>query len=578
MLRIDTPDLPAAVQRRQFWLFMLFALVLLGIGIGLRDPWPSDEPRFALTAKQMVESGDWLFPHRGRELYSDKPPVMFWLQASAYEVVRNWRIAFLLPSLLAGLLTLGLTYDLGRRLWNHRAGLYAGIAVLFAFQFMYQVKRAQIDPIIMGWITLANWGLLLHFLRGPNWRAYWLGCFAAGVGVITKGVGILALLMFVPYLFARMRGWEGVTRTSNSTLRWLGGALAFLAPILAWGLSVLLVAKARGGPEYQAYVDDLFLRQTAGRYAKSWDHPQPFWYYLPILLFNWFPLSLAYLGAVPRWWKDLKLGEARVMLPLVWGVLTILFFSIPTGKRDVYLMPTLPMIALAMSPYLVEIAHARWLRNTAFAIALCVGLAVVGAGIWAALGHSARFEEMLQRRELEDLDHAVWGMFLTIGVAFVAAAAWFRPRRGVHALLAGIAALWIVWSVWAHPLLNDSSSAAGVMRRAREMAGPDTEIGLVAWKEQNLLMASGPVREFGFKLGWNRQYEEAVRWLAEAPEKRRIFILDEAMGDCVDQSKATRVGRANRREWWMLGIEAVVPNCVPVTRKDEDAVKNGADP
>lgn len=574
MSRIDPQDVPFARQRREFWLFMLLALVLLGAGIGLRDPWPSDEPRFALAAKQMVETGDWLFPHRGHELYSDKPPAMFWLQASAYEVVRNWRIAFLLPSLLAGLLTLGLTYDLGRKLWNHRAGLYAAIAVLFAFQFMYQVKRAQIDPLIMGWITLANWGLLLHFLRGPNWRAYWLGCFAAGVGVITKGVGVLALLMFMPYLFARLRGWEGVTRTSNSALRWLGGAFAFLLPVLAWGVSVLLVAKARGGAEYQAYVNDLFFRQTAGRYTKSWDHPQPVWYYVPIVLFNWFPLSLAYIGAVPRWWRDLKLGEARVMLPLAWALLTIVFFSIPTGKRDVYLMPTLPMIALAMAPYLVEIANARWARTTAFAIALCAGVAVLGAGLWAALGHSARFEDMLQRRELEDLDHAVWGMFVAIGAAFVVAAAWFRPRRGVHALLAGIAALWLVWSLWAYPLLNDSSSAAGVMRRARELAGPDTEIGLVAWKEQNLLMATGPVREFGFVAGWNRQYEDAVRWLAEAPDKRRLFVLDEAMGDCVDQSKATRVGRANRREWWMVGLDAVVPNCTPVTRKDEDAVKN----
>ena len=55
----------------------------------------------------------------------------------------------------------------------------------------------QIDPLIMAWITLANWGLLLHLLKGPNWRAYWLGCFAAGLGVITKGVGVLALLLLL---------------------------------------------------------------------------------------------------------------------------------------------------------------------------------------------------------------------------------------------------------------------------------------------------------------------------------------------------------------------------------------------
>ena len=142
--------------RRELWLFLLLAAVLLAAGIGLRDPWPSDEPRFTLVAKQMVESGDWLFPHRGRELYSDKPPLLMWMEAASFEVVRNWRIAFLLPSLLAALATLGLTYDMGRRLWNHRAGLYAGIAVLFAFQFMYQMKRAQIDPLVTGWITLAD--------------------------------------------------------------------------------------------------------------------------------------------------------------------------------------------------------------------------------------------------------------------------------------------------------------------------------------------------------------------------------------------------------------------------------------
>ena len=140
-----------AADRRHFWLFMLFALLFLGAGIGLRDPWPSDEPRYALAAQQMVESGDWLFPHRGSELYADKPPMLMWMQAATFEVVRNWRVAFLLPSLLAGLMTLALTYDLGRRLWDPRVGLLAAGALLSVFQFVYQVKRAQIDPLIMGW-------------------------------------------------------------------------------------------------------------------------------------------------------------------------------------------------------------------------------------------------------------------------------------------------------------------------------------------------------------------------------------------------------------------------------------------
>ncbi|MBU6478785.1 MAG: dolichyl-phosphate-mannose--protein mannosyltransferase, partial [Xanthomonadaceae bacterium] len=52
-------------KRVQLWLLLAFALLLLGLGIGLRDPWPSDEPRFALVAREMLSSGQWLFPHRG---------------------------------------------------------------------------------------------------------------------------------------------------------------------------------------------------------------------------------------------------------------------------------------------------------------------------------------------------------------------------------------------------------------------------------------------------------------------------------------------------------------------------------
>lgn len=569
------PD--ASRERYAFWLFMLFALVLLGAGIGLRDPWPSDEPRYALAAQQMVESGDWLFPHRGHELYSDKPPMLFWMQAASYEIVHNWRIAFLLPSLLAGLLTLGLTWDLGRRLWNPRAGMYGAIAVLFAFEFMYQTKRAQIDPLVMGFITLGNWGLLLHFLRGPNWRAFWLGCFAAGLGVISKGVGVLTLLMFLPYLFARGRGWFDVTTTSHATWRWLAGALAFLAPIAVWAGAVLAVAHARGTAEYAAYVNDIFFHQTAGRYGGSWSHPQPVWYYIPILLFNFFPLSLGYAGVLPCWWRDLKARNARVMLPLAWSLIVIVFFSIPSGKRDVYLMPVLPMLALAMAPHLVEITNARWLRTTALAFGLGAGIALVALGTLALSGHAPAADHLLRQRDLEDDARLVWMMLIATGVAFIVAAAWFGVRRGVHALLAGLASLWLIWSFWAYPILNDSSSAAGVMRRARELAGPQATIGMVAWKEQNLLMADGPVREFGFQLAWVKQYADAVRWQAEAPAQRPIFILEQAMGQCVDKSKAIHVGHANRREWWLFRADAVVTGCVPVVEQGGDAGE-GAEP
>ena len=560
-------------ERFELWLFLAFALFILALGLGLRDPWPSDEPRFALVARQMLESGQWLFPHRGIELYADKPPLFMWLQACADWLTHGWRGWFLLPSLLSGIGTLALVYDLGRRLWSHRAGLYAAIALLFAFQFMYQMKRAQIDPLVTFWITLANWGLLLHFLRGPNWRAYALGCFAAGLGVITKGVGFLALLMFVPYAWASWRTPERVATPGWHNPRWLWAIPAFLLPILTWGIPMLAVAYGRGTPEYIAYVNNLLFHQTAGRVTGSWSHPQPPWYFIAIILFDWFPLSLLYFGAVPRWWKALRAGETRVMLPLVWAVLVVLFFSLQTGKRDVYIMPVAPMVALALAPYIADMLRTRWLHRSAFGVGLVGGLVILVAGALALHGQNiAGFNEHVVARGLEAERNALCWMVITIGAVLAVAAPAFRPRRGVVGLLAGLTGLWMIWSLWAYPLLNDSSSAAGIMREARAFVGPEAEIGLVGPREENLFMAVGPTREFGMTRPLAEQFAAATAWQAKDPAQRWIFSLGDAMGDCVRLDDAHKVGHSNRRQWWLFQSGAVITGCTP---KPADAESSG---
>ncbi|HIE5098037.1 TPA: ArnT family glycosyltransferase, partial [Stenotrophomonas maltophilia] len=277
---------------RQTWLLVVMALLVLGAGLGLRDPWPSDEPRFALVARQMVDSGYWLFPHRGTELYSDKPPMLMWWQATLYGVVGHWPVAFLLPSLLAALGTLWCVVDLGRRLWTRQVGLYAGWTLLFALQFTFQAKKAQIDPLLVLFITLANYGLLRHLLLGPAWRWWWLGWFFAGIGVITKGVGMLALLMIVPAAIASALHWPRVSLHARDGRFWLA-PLAFVLALSLWLAPMLLAALGTGSDEYRAYINDILFRQTARRYTHSWDHHQPWWYFLGVMPAMWIPGFLA---------------------------------------------------------------------------------------------------------------------------------------------------------------------------------------------------------------------------------------------------------------------------------------------
>src|SRR5829696_8455084 len=105
---------PRDVAWDLLWLVGL-ALLMMGAGFGLRDPWPADEPRFALVAQDMLRSGDWFIPRVGGDLYGDKPPVFFWLLAASMAITGSVRLGFLLPSLLAGIGSLVLVYDLLRR-------------------------------------------------------------------------------------------------------------------------------------------------------------------------------------------------------------------------------------------------------------------------------------------------------------------------------------------------------------------------------------------------------------------------------------------------------------------------------
>lgn len=550
-------------QSRELWLLACVALLVIGTGIGLRAPWPADEPRFVLVAQQMWTSGDWWFPHRGQELYSDKPPLFFWLLGASYALVRDWTVAFLLPSLLAALGTLWLTYDLGKRLWGHRAGLWAAAAVLCAFQFVYQAKRAQIDPTVVFFITLGFYGLGRHLLLGPHWRWFWAGCFAAGLGVISKGVGFLALLALLPYAWMRWRGWAGLSMPApRGAGRWLLGAAAFLAAIGLWLGPMLWMALAGGDPAHRAYVDDLLFRQTATRYAEPWHHSQPPWYFVRVVAVSWLPFSLLLPWLFKPWREAWRARDARVWWPLATCVLVVLFFSLSSGKRDMYILPALPMLALAAAPFLPEMLERRGVRRALFALSLGLGLGLLAAGVTALVAEPG-FELKLEAgRGMGGGQDGLWWALAAMGSAITAAALWLQPRRAVALTAIMIAVLWCGWGLAIAPQLDGESSSRDLMREVRALVGPDVEVGLVAWREQNLLQARGPTVEFGFRRTPVQQWNAAVAWASQAPQARRLFVREvPELADCLQRARAQPVGTANRRTWRLVSTPDIPGDC-----------------
>jgi hypothetical protein len=116
--------------------------------------------------------------------------------------------------------------------------------------------------------------------------------------------------------------------------------------------------------------------------------------------------------------------------------------------------------------------------------------------------------------------------------------------------------IWVLYGLVAYPLLNDSSSARGLMLQAGQHMPADAELGLVAWKEQNLLMADRPAATFGFSAPWPLQMQRAIAWQRQAPQRRWLMVQDVALPACVRRDRATPIGLANRRAWWLLPAAA----------------------
>ncbi|MDW8479711.1 MAG: glycosyltransferase family 39 protein [Xanthomonadales bacterium] len=540
-----TAATPAAV------LAWLLAALALAAGIGLREPWPPDEPRFVLAARHMAESGDWLIPRRGDEIYAHKPPPFMWLLALAHRLTGEWRIAFLLPSWLAALGTLALAADLARRLWGRRAAAWAAGALFASLQFGLQAKRAQIDMVLVFLTTLGLWALARALLRAEGRRLALLGGMASGLGTVTKGVGFLPLLAFLPARLARHRP-PLAPLLAAAFAGLLLGASVWLAPLA-------LRALLDPGPEIAAYLEEILLRQTAERYFDPWHHHQPAWYFLQVIATLWLPGALLLPWLLPAWWRRLRRREPRTLLLVGWAGLVLLFFSLSPGKREVYILPALPALCVAAAPMLPVLLRRSWPRRLllGYLLLLPLGMLAVASALGSEGKLSARLlaERGLAPGELEALAR---GLLLS---ALALAASLGALARGLPAaVFIATVTLWSAYGLLLVPPLDRSSSARGLMAETAARLGPGRELGLVGWREQHLLQLPVPATTFGFERPLGEQLADAEAWLRAAPARRALFALEALLPDCA-RLAATPLGRANRRAYRLLPGEALAADC-----------------
>jgi 4-amino-4-deoxy-L-arabinose transferase-like glycosyltransferase len=530
------------------WLGLAFVLII-GTGFGIRDPWPADEPRFAAVARDMVLTGQWLLPHVGGDLYQDKPPFFFWLLALCYALTGSIKASLMIPSMLAAAGVTFLIYNFGRRLVSREAGVASAILVVSTLQFVQTMRGAQIDPTLCFLTTLSLYALLRHLLLGPAWHWYAIGGFVAGLGVITKGVGFLPVLIVIPFLMLRRFDWKRLAPVDagKGGWRWWLAPLAMVVGISVWFVPMLVAVAMSGAPEYIAYRDEILFKQTVGRYATAWHHVKGWSYFIVnVIPALWLPWSLLLIWLVPGFRRAWQERDARIWLPLSWVLLVILFFSASPGKRGTYVLPALPALAMASLPLIRDVIAKKSVRIVSIATAALFWLAGIAAMV------------VTSHKAIPYATTPLLVTYLAISTVCIGFALWRAP---VAAFPAGLAALAIWFSFFVAPLMNGERSGRDFTRAMLAQVKPEETLGLVAYKEQFLLYLDRPTVNFGHRrwLEGPQEAYDASAWLAAAPN-RVLLVPDDTLEPCFT-ANLEAIGRSSRDHWHLVRAPAA-PACV----------------
>lgn len=338
---------PAALTPRDLGLasvWMLLGLLLYGPGIGLRDLWDPDEPRYAEVAREMCVDGHWLVPHANGRVYGDKPPLFFWTIAGISRLtgrVDAWTARA--PSVLCGSLLLSVTWMFGVRRFGRRAAFIATTVLATSALYVALATRANIDQMHALFTASA---IFLWFEATERERVSTGGTLAAwmlaGLALMTKGVGILLVLLTAIAVLVDSGRWR------NRRTLFLN--VAGLALALGMAASWFLPARAMAGGDYGL---EILWRQTWVRATQPPSHQRPFYYFLlnfPVDALPWTFFLPGMLLRLRREWRGPRSPLYRFLAG--WFVLGLLFFSASASKRQIYLLPLFPAWALATGAWL----------------------------------------------------------------------------------------------------------------------------------------------------------------------------------------------------------------------------------
>jgi 4-amino-4-deoxy-L-arabinose transferase-like glycosyltransferase len=477
--------MPRVIRHDSRWRLAIFALALLQFCLLLdqRDITTAHEGRVAATAAEMLQRNEWLIPHVNNQPRLQKPPLAYWLTASAWSIAGTREVWLArLPAAMCGAIATLLVIDLARRTLGRNAALIAGLVWLSTWFVVDEYRKAMADPYLAFFTLLSVWSwVVAHPTRGqgaaPSRVLLLVSYLSLALGMLAKGPLILlhVPLALIPcHLVYRICPRHLFTH--------LLGIAIFLALSAAWPAYIL-----RHLPNAAA----IWRHELSASSATSGAKSGPLWHYFAALATTSAPWTIfAAVGALMVIFARRR-RERRALWPLIWLIATVIVFTFVPMKKDVYLLPAMPAMTLLISAAAASaIRSPRFTTNRTRDRWLLIGhaiAAIVALGVMLYLVMNLEFLEIEPPAPLLAGAAVVLFMLLAFGKLF--------PRiislRTVVITAIGFALCVHAAMGWIRPERDNRRSNAGFARGVIETAGDEPLVVIGGGLREDVLFYLG---------------------------------------------------------------------------------------
>ncbi len=411
-------------------------------GRGLNEP---DEGRYASIAREMAVDGDWLIPHLNGIPHFQKPPIIYWATAVSFRCFGFNETAARLPSTLAALGILALTYLIARRLFGAATGVGAVFVLAALVEFFALARMLTPDMVMSFWITSAIFCLVKHRMDGGRlWG--WLFFAAMGLGFMTKG----PMALVVPVSAALVWGKAAGALPKDRRLPWLPGLALALGIGLSWFI-VLSLREPKLGSYFAGY--ELVQRFASKVHGRS----KPFWFFGPVLWFGcapWSPVFLVMAWDFFRRWRGGWRPPANAWLLAGWVLPPLIILSVSGSKLVTYVLPLLPALAIGLAHW--QRQSPIFARRTHAVSAVIFALTAVGL--------------LFANRWIHPVDVSILAApFFLVAVGLVVASFPYFNKQPVMALV-GISLTTLVGWLWVATQADRVNDLLGAQPSIRALA------------------------------------------------------------------------------------------------------------